>query len=201
MNEPPETEEKIFLAARDVFHEFGYEGARMQEIADRANINKAMLHYYYRSKEKLFEAVFRVSAMKVLPRVIGIVRSKRSLPEKVTAIVHAYIDLLRANPHLPGFVIQELRRNPGGLRRFIGKQAAGVFAHLREEIEAAAEKGEIRPIAAEHLLANVIGLCVFPFIARPLLETVTGMDADAFDAFLEERKDVVSDFILRALRP
>lgn len=201
MNELSETEQKIFEAARDVFHAQGYEGARMQEIADRAQINKAMLHYYYRSKEKLFEAVFRVSALSVLPKVIGIVRSELPIRDKITRIVHAYVHLLKANPHVHGFVIQELRRNPEGLRRFIGKHTQGLFESLKAEIDAAVARGEIRPIQPEHLLANVIGLCVFPFIARPMLETVTGMDAEAYDAFLEERKHSVVDFILGALEP
>lgn len=201
MAEPPDTEQKIFEAARDVFHEQGYEGARMQEIADRAGINKAMLHYYYRSKDKLFESVFRVSALKVIPKVIDIVRGDLSISDKLTRVVHAYIDLLRSNPHLPGFVLQELRRNPTGLRKFIGRQTRGAFEQLAAEVDEAAARGEIRQVAPEHLLTNVIGLCVFPFIARPMLETVTGVNAAAFDAFLEERKDAVSDFILHALRP
>lgn len=201
MTEPSETEQKIFEAARDVFHEQGYEGARMQEIADRAGINKAMLHYYYRSKDKLFEAVFRVSALKVIPKVLGIVRGDLPMSEKITQVVHAYVDLLKANPHLPGFILQELRRNPTGLRKFIGRQAQGVFAQLAAEIDAAVEREEIKPIRPEHLLTNIIALCVFPFIGRPMLETVTGMDADAYEAFIDERKEVVSEFILNALRP
>lgn len=201
MTESNETEQRIFEAARDVFHEQGYDGARMQEIAERAGINKAMLHYYFRSKDKLFEAVFRVSALKVIPRVIDIVRGEMTIEQKLTAVVEAYIDLLRSNPHLPGFVIQELRRNPTGLRKFIGGQARGAFEQLAKDVDEAAGRGEIRRIAPEHLLSNVIALCVFPFIARPMLETVTGMDAPQFDAFLEERRQTVSEFIHQALRP
>lgn len=201
MSELSETEQKIFEAAREVFYEHGYDGARMQQIADRASINKAMLHYYYRSKDKLFEAVFRVSALKVFPKLFGIVETDMPIPEKLTRIVHAYIDLLRENPYLPGFVLQELRRNPTGLRKFVGRQAHGVFERLKVQIEEAAGRGEIRPIHPEQLLTNVIGLCVFPFIARPMIEAVMGMSHDEFEAFLEERKDAVSTFILDALRP
>ncbi len=201
MSEPVDTEQRIFEAARDVFHEQGYDGARMQEIAERAGINKAMLHYYYRSKDKLFEAVFRVAALKVIPKVVDIVKGEMSIDDKLTAVVAAYIDLLRSNPHLPGFVIQELRRNPTSLRKFIGAQARGAFEHLAKDIDEAIARGEIRPIAAEHLLTNVIALCVFPFIARPMLETASGMDAAAFDAFLEERREEVAKFIRDALRP
>ncbi|MEX1055621.1 MAG: TetR/AcrR family transcriptional regulator [Rhodothermales bacterium] len=197
----PEAEQRIFEAACDVFQEQGYEGARMQEIADRAGINKAMLHYYYRSKDRLFEEVFRLSALKVIPRVLDVVRTDAPIQEKLVGVVHAYVDLLRANPHVPSFVLQELRRNPGRLRQFISRHAQGVFSKLSEEIRDAAARGEMREIEPEHLIANVIGLCVFPFIARPMLQTLTGMDDARFDVFLEERKETVAEFILTATAP
>ena len=201
MSELSETEQRIFDAACEVFQDQGYEGARMQEIADRAGINKAMLHYYYRSKDRLFEEVFRLSAMKVIPRVIDVMRADAPLQEKLASVVHAYIDLLRANPQVPAFVIQELRRNPGRLRQFISRHAQGMFSKLGEDIRNAAARGEIREIEPEHLIANVIGLCVFPFIARPMLQTLTGMDDTQFDDFLEERKRTVVDFIQTATKP
>jgi AcrR family transcriptional regulator len=195
------TEDKIFEAARDVFHEQGYGGARMQEIADRAGINKALLHYYYRSKDKLFEAVFHVSAMRVVPQIIGVLTAEMPLREKIERFVHTYIDQIVANPHVPGFILQELRRNPNRLRQFVGALARDKFAGLAQDIEEAVARGEIRPIEPPHLLANIVGLCVFPFIARPMLQTVVGFDDAAYDAFLEARKHEVTAFILNALEP
>lgn len=195
------TEDKIFEAARDVFHEQGYGGARMQEIADRAGINKALLHYYYRSKDKLFEAVFHVSAMRVVPQIVGVLTAEMPLREKIERFVHTYIDQIRANPHVPGFIIQELRRNPNRLRQFVGALARDKFAGLAQDIEEAVARGEIRPIEPPHLLANMLGLCVFPFIAQPMLQTVVGFDDAAYDAFLEARKQEVTAFILNALEP
>jgi TetR/AcrR family transcriptional regulator len=201
MSSEPDTEAKIFEAARTVFHTQGFEGARMQEIADRAGINKAMLHYYYRSKDKLFEAVFRDAAAHVLPRVIGILREDVPLRDKLERLVHAYIDLISANPHLPAFIIQELRRNPEGLSRYVGEQTEGLYPRLAQQIEGAVARGEIRPIAPAHLLANVVALCVFPFIARPMLQAVTGLDDAAYAAFLEARKQEVITFLFAALAP
>lgn len=201
MPEPAETEQRIFDAACEVFQEQGYEGARMQEIADRAGINKAMLHYYYRSKDRLFEEVFRLSALKVIPRVVAIVRADAPVQEKLVGVVHAYIDALKANPQVPAFVLQELRRNPGRLRQFISRHTQGMYSKLSDEIRGATARGELREIEPEHLIANVIGLCVFPFIARPMLQTLTGMDDARFDAFLEERKQTVAEFILTAIKP
>jgi AcrR family transcriptional regulator len=195
------TEAKIFEAARDVFHEHGYGGARMQEIANRAGINKSLLHYYFRSKDKLFEAVFHVSAMRVMPQVISVLTAEMPLHEKIEQFVHTYIDQMAANPHVPGFILQELRRNPNRLRQFVGEMARDKFAGIARDIEEAVARGEIRPIEPVHLLANIIGLCIFPFIARPMLQTVVGLNDDAYDAFLDARKDEVTAFILNALEP
>jgi AcrR family transcriptional regulator len=173
----------------------------MQEIANRAGINKSLLHYYFRSKDKLFEAVFHVSAMRVMPQVISVLTAEMPLHEKIEQFVHTYIDQMAANPHVPGFILQELRRNPNRLRQFVGEMARDKFAGIARDIEEAVARGEIRPIEPVHLLANIIGLCIFPFIARPMLQTVVGLNDDAYDAFLDARKDEVTAFILNALEP
>lgn len=196
-----DTEAQIFDAARDVFVEYGFDGARMQEIADRAGINKAMLHYYYRSKAGLFEAVFRASVAEVFPQAASALRTEQPLLEKLETFIHAYIDLIRANPYLPAFIIEELRRNPEELKAMVAEHTQSLFATLSRSIEAAIEAGDIHPIAPAHLVTNVIGLCVFPFIARPMVQTATQMDDPAYDAFLEARKDEVTAFIHRALVP
>lgn len=201
MNTDQSTEDRIFLAARDVFHEQGYGGARMQEIAQRAGINQSMLHYYFRTKEKLFDAVFRVAAGHVLPKVFAVLNADLPLLEKIERFIHTYIDMIAANPHIPAFVIQELRRNPDRLKTVVGEQAKDHLVALRKQITEAVETGEISPIAPGHLIANMMALCVFPFIARPILETALGLDTAAYDTLLRERKTEVSRFILNALKP
>ena len=114
-----ETDERIYEAARDIFHERGFDGARMQEIANRAGINKALLHYYYRSKDLLFEKVYQAAAKKLFPNIMVSLRSDDPLPKKVRLFVSGYIDTLRDNPYMPGFILHELNRNPDRLKNFL----------------------------------------------------------------------------------
>jgi len=196
-----DTEQRIFQAATAVFFEQGFDGARMAEIARRAGINQSMLHYYFRSKGLLFDAVFRKAAGEALPPVIAVLRTEMPLMQKLAQFAYGYIDMIAANPHLPAFILQELRRNPDALRRLVDTTTEGVFNHFRDEVEGAAARGEIRSVDPAHLLTNLLALCVFPFIARPMLETALGMDRDGFDRFVTQRRREVTEFIRNALRP
>ena len=199
MESEKSTEDRIFEAARAVFHEQGYDGARMQAIADRAGINKSMLHYYYRSKDKLFEGVFRGSLMQVIAPAIEVLNTDLPLRDKLERFVHAYIDQIVAHPHVPAFVLHELRRHPDRLKQFAGEHVRGLFLGLTTQIREAAERGEIRPVEPEHLLVNLVSLCVFPFIARPMVEAVLGFEGEAYATFIQDRKRTVTDFMLNAL--
>ena len=201
MERVPDTETRIFEAAKEAFFEHGFDGARMADIAGRAGINQSMLHYYFRSKEQLFEAVFRKAVSEVIPPVVAGLRGDGPILERIERFVHQYIDTIVVNPHLPAFVLQELRRNPDALRRLIGSTTGGVFDGLKDDIQAAAERVEIRSVDPAHLLTNVLALCIFPFIARPMLQTVFHLDDSAFAGFVSDRKREATDFIRNALRP
>jgi AcrR family transcriptional regulator len=198
---PDSTEEKIFLAARDVFYRQGYEGARMQEIARKAGINQSMLHYYYRSKEKLFDAVFKLAARQALVKVFAVLDADLPLLEKIERFVQTYVGIIAQNPHIPAFVLQELRRNPDRLKTVIASDARDHLAVLQRQVEEAVDAGRIRPIRPEHLVVNMLALSVFPFIARPLLQTALAVGPSEYEALLEERSVEVSRFILNALEP
>lgn len=201
MSRDQDTEQRIFEAAQTVFHEQGFDGARMADIARRAEINQSMLHYYFRSKEQLFDAVFQKAAQEVLPPVLAILREDTPLLEKLDRFVRGYVARVAANPHLPAFVIQELRRNPDGLRRMVGATTDGVFARFREDVSLAVAQNVIRPVDPDHLIANVMAMCLFPFIARPMLQTGLGADDVAYERFLADRAGQVIDFVREALRP
>jgi AcrR family transcriptional regulator len=201
MNRDHDTEHRIFEAARAVFFEQGFDGARMSEIARRAEINQSMLHYYFRSKGQLFDAVFRKAAGEVLPPVVAVLRSDLPIVERLDRFVASYIDVISANPHLPAFILQELRRNPDALRRVAGSATEGVFERFGEEVRAAARRGDIREIDPMHLITSVLALCVFPFIARPMLQAGLGLDDEGFECFIAVRRTEVSAFIRSALRP
>ena len=194
------TEDIIFEAAKKVFIKFGFDGARMQQIADEAGINKALLHYYFRSKERLFDAIFDESFKKFLPDISLIMMSEQPFENKIRLFVSHYIDTLLHNPHLPVFVMHELQRKPERIVNIIkssGINPALTATMLQREID----EGKIIPIPMPHLIINMIGMCIFPFIGRPILEGfIFNGKAEAYDRFLEERKTMVADFIINSIR-
>jgi len=193
------TESNILNAAKEIFERKGMAAARMQEIADEAGINKAMLHYYYRSKQLLFEAVFKKAFSTLAPQLNDIINADNSLFDKIKNFTHNYITFIIKHPYLPNFIIQELNRNP----EFIEKQLSNKLPNIekfRNQIENAVKDGHIRPIKAEHLFINIIALNIFPFIASPLLKGFLKVDKATFKELMEERKTEVVDFILNSIK-
>lgn len=193
------TEEKILDAAKSVFIVKGMEGARMQEIADEAGINKALLHYYFRSKEKLFEAIFANVIEFAFPKLSLILNEETDFRSKFEHFIDAYLELLIKHPFIPGFILKELNRDPAGFFSLIAKHALSIdplLKHLKE----AMDKGEIIRMDPRHLIVNVVSLCVFPFGVRPVLKHVVFKDDNqTLDAFYRERADVIKQFVINAV--
>lgn len=197
------TEAKILQAARQVFQEKGFSGTRMQKIADEAGINKAMLHYYFRSKQELFDRIFQESLKDLLPGLLGIMMSSQPLEEKISKLVAFYTDLLRTNPFLPGFVLHEIRQNPDKFVHMLqqnpfqpSKIIQGFMDHSQAELEA---RG-LQDVDPRHLFISVIAMVVFPFVAQPIVKAVFELDDAAFDQWVQERVPFVSDWMLRAIQ-
>ncbi|MBO9563624.1 MAG: TetR/AcrR family transcriptional regulator [Niastella sp.] len=199
-NKDQSTEQKILAAAKEVFIEQGLAGARMQDIADKAGINKALLHYYFRSKDKLFEMVFHEAAMKFLPKVTMLFEAEMPLFDKIRVFVDNYISMLIDNPFIPLFVLNEVHKNPTDyITRLWGGRTPPVAefaAHVQREIAA----GNIRPVNPFHLMMNMISMCVFPFVGRPIIKGVFKLENDQFMKLMEERKTLVADFIINSIK-
>jgi AcrR family transcriptional regulator len=203
------TEGRILEAAHAVFLKRGTAGARMQEIAAAAGANQALLHYYFRSKDRLAEAVFRRAAAKLMPPVIDVLASDRDLDEKVAQVVALELDNLVESPFLPGYIISELHHHPdraSQLAAAMTGQAADaiapkVFGALRAQIDERVRAGTMRPIAPEHFVVNLLSLCIFPFAARPMLMALFGVDRHGFERFVDIRRKELAAFFLQALRP
>ncbi|WP_428229539.1 TetR/AcrR family transcriptional regulator [Flavobacterium sp.] len=181
------TEEKIKEAARTVFTQKGYSATRTRDIAEEAGINLALLNYYFRSKEKLFELVMAEKVSKLFGVIAPIVNSeKTSLDEKVALIVDAYITMLTQNPGLPLFVLSEIRNNPEhfGNRIQAGKLLTQSF-FVKQLTE---RRPDIQPL---HFIINILSMSIFPFIAKPVLESSGVMTADELGDFTEERKTLI----------
>jgi TetR/AcrR family transcriptional regulator len=195
------TEERILAAAKQVFVQKGMSGARMQDIADEAGINKALLHYYFRSKEKLFEVIFMEAANKLFPRINAIFSSDQPLFEKIESFCEEYITVILENPYLPLFVLNEIHQDP---EYFLQKVWAGKSRPQPEkflqQIEQEIKKGTIKRISPLQLLMNLISLTIFPFVARPMFEKNLGLDALQFRSVMEQRKKEIPRFIIDAIK-
>jgi AcrR family transcriptional regulator len=203
------TEQRILDAAHRVFIRSGTAGARTQEIAKEAGVNSALLHYYFRTKERLAEAVFTRAAGQLLPAVIRILASDAPLDDKVERVVETELEHLAKAPYLPGYILSELAHHPdragqlvsavtGMVPAEIGMRVSGV---LRAQIDERVRAGRMHPIAPDQFIVNLLSMCVFPFAARPMLMALLGFDQAGFDRFIDRRRTELAPFFLRALRP
>jgi TetR/AcrR family transcriptional regulator len=195
-----QTEERIFESATEVFVEKGMDGARMQDIADHAGINKALLHYYYRTKDHLFNAVFEKIAGKVFSKFAPVLDEKLSLEEKIRFFYREHIAFMQKNPRLPAFVLNEMNRNPERIKNFIKNIDLNnlwqtLYNQHREELE----KYNIREEIIPQLMVSLAALSVFPFAARGILEGMLDKFGIGLDKFLEERKEFAAEFVIKAI--
>ncbi len=193
-------EEKILEAARQVFENKGMSGARMQEIADEAKINKSLLHYYYRSKQKLFEAVFKTAFHKLAPQINIILNSDQSICEKIRNFSMNYTSFMIKHPYLPNFILQELNRNPAFVKELISTKTFPSMKNFQKQIREAVANKKIRKIEAEQLFINILSLNIFPFVAAPLLKGFINANDKEYKTVLENRKVEVAEFIIQSIK-
>ena len=194
------TEEKIFNAARIVFQKKGFAGARMQEIADEAGINKAMLHYCFKNKELLFQAVFMNAFSQLVPQINEIFNSRDSVFEKIRKFTHSYISFVILNPYLPPFVIQEMNNNPEFVLSFLENENRPNPSVLISQIEKEIASGIIKPINPKHLLMNLISMTVFPFAAQMMVKGMLQISDAEFNQMMEERKTSIAEQIINSIK-
>ncbi len=194
------TELEILNAAKEVFQEKGMAGSRMQEIADKARINKSMLHYYYRSKQLLFEAVFKNAFRLLAPQLNKVLNDDSELFDKIRNFTNNYISFVIRHPYLPNFVIQELNKNPDFIEKMRIEKDFPKVEKFKVQVEDAITRGIIKPIGAEQLFINIMSLNIFPFIAAPLLQGLINVEEKEFQKLMESRKTEVADFIINSIR-
>lgn len=193
------TEEKIYEAARRIFILKGMEGTRMQEIADEAGINKALLHYYFRSKENLFKAVFKDIFSKFFLKVRDKLFSDIPAKEKLIVFIDNYIDMIQANPYVPQFIINEINRDPMVLKTLMfesGIEPQKILDMILNQVQSS----NLSKLDPRHIVVSLLGMLIFPFAARPLLQMVYfNDDQEAYTRFLNERKEIVKNMIIKLI--
>jgi len=194
-------EEKILAAAKKVFTAQGMAGARMQDIADEAGMNKALLHYYFRDKDKLFELVFLEEAQKFFPKINAIFNSDASLFDKIENFVNEYIDEMQENPYLPWFVLNEVNRDPDQFMvKIWGKENLPKPGKFLEQMEKEIKKGTIKRVHPMHLFMNLLSMTIFPFVGKPMMMRNMQMNDTQFRLLMEQRRKEVPKFIMDAIK-
>lgn len=194
------TEEKIFNAARIVFQKKGFAGARMQEIADEAGINKAMLHYCFKNKQLLFEAVFMNAFSQLAPEINEIFNSDATVFEKIRKFTNSYISFVIVNPYLPSFIIQEMNNNPEFVMSFLNHKNRPNPTPLLVQIEKEIADGIIKPIPPKQLLLDIFSMTVFPFAAKILVKGIIQLSENEFNEMMEVRKTSIAETIINSIK-
>ncbi len=200
VNKVNTTEIAILSAAKKIFSFKGKDGATMQEIANEAGINKALLHYYFRNKDLLFEQVFFEEVKKFSPILKNAIAQEVDLYQKINNICEAYILMAIENPFVPVFVIGELNKQPD---LFIQKMFDGDlpdFPKLAFQIKQEVEAGNIKPILPQHLIMNMMSMCVFPFLMKPMFIVGMQIDKELFNNLMLQRIKEVPKFIIDSIK-
>jgi AcrR family transcriptional regulator len=193
------TEERIKEAARKLFTQKGFAATRTRDIAEEAGLNLALLNYYFRSKQKLFDLIMRENFRQFIQGIsVNFLDENLTIDQRVDKMVTAYIDFLTKFPDLPLFVLNEIRGNPSKLAAQIREEIAPARSHFFQQLQTAYKAGKIG-LDPFHFVANLVGLTVFPFVARPLLQRIINVDDEQFAAYMQDRKRLVPLWIMMML--
>lgn len=190
------TESAVLESARKLFKLKGLDGTSVQDIASDAGTTKSMVNYYFRSKEKLFTAVFQKEFMHFFSGIAASILSESTLKEKIEKIVELDTRKLLEFPDLPIFIMNEINRNGDIVFANLGElNPAKLFAIVDRQIAEEVEKGNIRAIRAYDLFMNIQGLTIFPFLGKPLLKKINGWTEEEFHRIVLNRKKIIVDMI------
>lgn len=188
-----DTETRILEAAEREFLTKGFTSARTTAIAEAAGVTHAMLHYYYRTKDKLFGKVIDEKLSSIAKTFVINVEEENTLPECVRKAVESHFDFVRANPMLPRFLASEVFANENlmqMLKEKVGSLAASTICRLQEKIDIAASRDECDSMDATDLVLDIVSLNVFPILAAPMVRKVKDLKTEKeYDEFLDSRKE------------
>ena len=179
------TEERILEAAKDIFLRDGLQGARMQDIADLASINRSMLHYYFRDKEMLTHETMKSVISQFINTFKENLNSDLSFEEKVNLYIATEVDFAFNNPNMLIFGLHEASKDPDFFKKIINNKHSTIF---RQQLKEAYEKGEIVTKDTEEFVVTVSSLCMFPFIAGPLYMMIFRWDEEKWNSFRDVLK-------------
>ncbi len=190
-----ETEEKIIESAEKLFYQKGKAGTSMQDIADDAAINRTLLNYYFRSKDQLFEAVFRNALSGFLPSLADMLDSEMTFSEYVPRLIEIVVDAMLENPQIPIFILQELSSNPDRMPQIIKEMGVDPVT-VMNKLQAEQRNTTGNLLDPRQVIMNLLSLCIFPFAARPVFtELLYNSDNEAYIAAMKQRKLVLPELL------
>lgn len=193
-------ERHIVEVARQVFIEKGFAEASMSDIALRAGINRPVLHYYFRTKERMFEAVFADIVCSFLPTIHQIVLQDKPMAVRVAEIVEIYFDVMQRAPLLPVFAVREVQRDATHLYRTILKMETGQYIRqIEEALRSEIARGRMRKVPIEFVFYTFYGLLFAPFLSRPITDLAFGTSEEGFPDLLSKWKEQVINQIVLLL--
>lgn len=193
------TETKILAAAEIIFLRDGYAGSRMQDIADTAGINKAMLHYYFRNKDKLFEQIFEKNKNILFPLFKEILEGDHSFIETINFMIEKYYEVLKVNPFIPLFIMNAV--NDPQKASFLDKLPYQLIRKLAEKYIADFSKGIVKQVNPFQFIISVLGMCFFPFMAKPIIKKAFVGSGFEFDNLMEQRVSELKSYVSLILKP
>ena len=196
------TEEKIKATARELFNKYGFSGTKTRDIAEQSGINLALLNYYFRSKAKLFHIIMEETLAQFFDLLTSILSNEETtFEEKIEGVVHGYIDLLKANPDMPTFVMSELRNNQGHLISKVNAKERVMNSHFIQQYQQKVAESSIPPIHPLQFIMTLLGMTVFPFIGSPLLRSMGDLSGSAFNDMMDQRKELIPQWMDSILKP
>ena len=201
MNKDKSTEEKIKDAARKVFTQKGYAATRTRDIAEASGVNLALLNYYFKSKENLFDIIMLENIREFSHSVLAILNNRdTSFYQKIELLAAHYIDKLIQNPEIPIFLLAELKDNPKKLFAAMDKRADfrnSIFVQQSLELKDIKKTAALNPF---HIIMNMVSMIIFPFIANPMIRNRTGMNQEQFNNMMLERKKLIPVWITEMIQ-
>jgi len=188
------TEQKILDVAESLFLDKGFAMTTTTEIARRVGCNQALVHYYFRTKENLFEKLFEKKFLLFTSAITLNNQKTKGLKDKIEDIITKHLDVIAANPKLPFLIINEITTNPDKFRNILEKlkeESATLLKMLDKELNIEIEKGTIRKISSFDLLLNILSLNIFMFVAKPMLLGVKNFTSKEFDEFVLKRREEI----------
>ena len=201
MSEPAQTEKLIKETAKQVFFQKGFLKATTQEIADEAGVNRALIHYYFRSREQLLDTLLEEAVTEKKERMKVIFGSNDTFPNKIREYISMIIDRGITYPYLENFLISEIASHPDKMKMSCFKDRVKSFDLIKHDLEEEIRKGKIAPITPQNFMINLTSMCNYPFLAKSILQAIHGMTDAAFKKFVLDRKEVIFSTLFNEVTP